>query len=73
MFGLETKYDYYVGNDIFSNDYEPIVYFKDYSIYDGINHYALSSTSEESDLTLIQSASKYYELCRKLLKVDYFK
>ena len=73
MFGLEAKYDYYVGNDIFSNDYEPIVYFKDYSIYDGIHHYALSSSSEESNLTLIQSASKYYELSRKLLKIDYFK
>ncbi len=73
MFGLEADFNNYIGNDIFSNDYEPVVYFKDYSIYDGIHHYALSSTSEDSNLALIKSSSEYYELSRKLLKVDYFK
>lgn len=73
MFGLEGDYSNYVGNDMFSNDYNPIVYFKDFSVYDGTNHYYLSGSSEPYNENIISIASEYYELCRKLLKVDYFK
>lgn len=73
MFNLDGDYNNYVGNDIFSNDYDPLVYFKDFSIYDGINHYELSSTKDYVNYELIQVAIDYYKLSRKLLKVDYFK
>ena len=73
MFNLGGDYSYYVGNDIFSNDYDPVVYFKDFSIYDGIDLYPLSSSKEPDNPDLLQLASDYYELCKKVLKVDYFK
>lgn len=73
MFGLDGDYSNYVGNDIFSNNYDPIVYFKDFSVYDGINHYYLYGSIESNNEKILSIASEYYELCRKLLKVDYFK
>ena len=73
MFDLEGDYSSYVGNDIFCNELDPIVYFKDYSIYDGINHYSFSETSDIINITAIDIAQKNYELSQKLLSVNYYK
>ena len=72
MFGLDGNYVDYVGNDIFSDNYEPLVYFKNYAIYDGVHYQKLSSELELISPNLIELARDYYELSRKLLKVDYF-
>ncbi len=73
MFGLDGDYSNYVGNDMFSDDYDPIVYFKDYSIYDGEDLYELSSEDIPSNPDIIWIATDYYELSKKLLSVNYFK
>ena len=73
MFGLEGNYSNYVGNDMFSNDYDPIVYFKDYSIYDGEALYELSSEALPSNPDIIWIATDYYEFSKKILSVNYFK
>lgn len=73
LFGLDGNYSNYVGNDVFSDDSDPIVYFKDYSIYDGEDLYELSSTKVPSNPDLIQIATDYYELSKKILNVNYFK
>lgn len=73
LFGLDGNYSHYVGNDIFSDDNDSIVYFKDYSIYDGEGLYELSSNLVPSNPEIIQIATDYYELSKKLLSVDYFK
>lgn len=73
MFGLDGNYSNYVGNDMFSNDYDPIVYFKDYSIYDGEDLYELSSESIPSNPDIIWIATDYYDLSKKLLSINYFK
>lgn len=73
MFGLDGNYSSYVGNDIFCDELSPIVYFKDYSIYDGINHYSFSETSDIINMTLIEIAQKNYDLSKKLLSLDYYK
>lgn len=73
MFGLGGNYSNYVGNDMFSDDYDPIVYFKDYSIYDGEDLYELSSESIPANPDIIWIATDYYDLSKKILSVDYFK
>ncbi len=73
MFGLVGDYSNYVGNDIFSDENDPIVYFKDYSIYDGEALYELSSEDIPSNPDIIWIATDYYEISRKILKVNYFK
>jgi len=73
LFGLDGNYSNYVGNDIFSDDNDPIVYFKDYSIYDGEALYELSSTNVPSNPDLIRIATDYYNLSKKILNVNYFK
>jgi hypothetical protein len=73
MFGLEGNYSSYVGNDIFSDELDPIVYFKDYSIYDGEALYELSSESIPSNPDIIWIATDYYDLSKKILNVDYYK
>ena len=35
LFNLDADYTFYFGHDIFNDNYQPIVYFKDYSWYDG--------------------------------------
>lgn len=73
LFGLDANYSNYVGNDVFSNENESIVYFKDYSIYDGEALYELSSNVTPSNPDIIWIATDYYELSKKILNVDYFK
>lgn len=73
MFGLDGDYSNYVGNDIFSDEQAPIVYFKDYSIYDGLNHYSFSETSDIINLILIEIAQENYVISKKILNVDYYK
>lgn len=73
MFGLDGNYSNYVGNDIFSNDYDPIVYFKDYTIFDGDALYDLSNEKAPSNPNIIAIASNNYDLSRKLLSTNYFK
>src|SRR5690606_39148186 len=38
LFQLDADYAYYPGYDLFQEDIEPIVLFKDYSWYDGVNY-----------------------------------
>lgn len=73
LFGLDGNYSNYVGNDIFSDDNTPIVYFKDYSIYDGEELYELSSDVTPTNPNILQIATDYYELSKKILNVNYFK
>jgi len=73
MFGLDGDFSNYIGNDIFSNELDPIVYFKDYSIYDGKNHYSFSETSDIINKTAIDIAQINYDLSQKLLSVNYYK
>lgn len=71
LFNLDGNYSYYVGNDIFSNENETIVYFKDFTIFNGIELINISHSEEENEDIIIY-ATEYYELCEKLLKVNYF-
>ncbi|KFZ26187.1 MAG: Lipoteichoic acid synthase [Candidatus Izimaplasma bacterium HR2] len=73
MFGLDGNYSSYIGNDIFCLELDPIVYFKDYSIYDGINHYSFSETSDIINTSVIAIAQANYDLSQKLLSVNYYK
>ncbi|KFZ27199.1 MAG: Lipoteichoic acid synthase 2 [Candidatus Izimaplasma bacterium HR2] len=72
LFNLDGNYSYYVGNDIFSYENETIVYFKDFTIFNGIELINISHLEEEENEEIILYATEYYELCEKLLKVDYF-
>jgi phosphoglycerol transferase MdoB-like AlkP superfamily enzyme len=73
MFGLDGNFSNYVGNDVFSDDNAQIVYFKDYSIYDGEAVYDISSGEIPGNSDIVQIAQNYYEICRKILNVNYFK
>ncbi|PAT01906.1 hypothetical protein CI105_03345 [Candidatus Izimaplasma bacterium ZiA1] len=71
MFGLDGNYNNYIGNDIFG-DTESLVYFKDFTFYDGTTLYDLSKSSTGNE-SLLNYVRKQYELSRRILKVDYFK
>ena len=73
MFNLDGNYSYYVGNDIFSDDNNSIVYFKDFTIFDGVNLIDISDSEKPEFEDLIIFAAEYYDLCEKILKVNYFK
>lgn len=76
LFNLDADYSTYFGNDVFNNNYQPIVFYKDYSWYDG-NVYVVDgeilygSTNEDvqqtSDLIF-----EYFEVGQKILRTDYF-
>jgi len=78
MFNLETNYTHYFGNDIFSDNYQPIVFYKDYSWYDGEN-YVLDSIlrSGMGDKAYIdtttQNVYEYFDISKKILRTNYFK
>lgn len=78
MFNLDTNYTYYFGNDVFSSNYQPIVYYKDYSWYDGEN-YVLDGKqrSGTGDPEYIQKTTEmvyeYFDIAKKILRTNYFK
>ncbi len=78
MFNLETNYTYYFGYDVFSDDYEPVVFFKDYSWFDGENYvYDGELMTGNGDTKYIENKTEmiyeYFDISRKILKTDYFK
>lgn len=78
LFNLDANYTYYFGNDIFSDNYQPIVFYKDYSWYDG-NVYVIdgviqnkksaneSYVKETTDLVF-----EYFDIGHKILRTNYF-
>ena len=64
-------YESYVGIDVFDDSAKSIVYFKDFAIFDGVHYIELDSTKKEFQ-EKIEEARLYYELCRKLLKTDFY-
>lgn len=79
LFDLDTDYKYYFGKDIFDpyND-KPIVFYKDYSWYDGDNYVkdGIKITGSGTDSYIEQrniEIFEYYEVSIKILRNDYFK
>ncbi|QVK18490.1 LTA synthase family protein [Mycoplasmatota bacterium] len=78
MFNLDANYTYYFGNDIFSSNYQPIVYYKDYSWYDGENYVRDGKLkSGNGDPEYIQKTTdmiyEYFDIAKKILRTNYFK
>ncbi len=78
LFALDIDYTYYFGNDVFNDDYEPIVIYKDYSWYDGENYVAdAKKRTGTGDDEYIQKRSdkvyEYFDISIKILRTDYFK
>ena len=71
LFDLGMDYESYVGIDVFDDSAKSIVYFKDFAIFDGVHYIELDSTKKEFQ-EKIEEARLYYELCRKLLKTDFY-
>jgi len=72
MFDLGGDYNHYVGNDIFGTE-GTLVYYKDYSFFDGIHHVYLSDMLTDSNRIKMNQSSLYYEISRKILRTNYFK
>ena len=72
LFNLEGDYTFYTGNDIFGNTTSFVLY-KDYSIYDGINHFYLSEEPTSAIETLYNRAKSFYELSKAILRSNYLK
>lgn len=77
LFGIEYVPEYYIGTDIFREDYEGYVFFSDYSWYDG-EHYVqdgavvVGEPMDEAELS--EKNARIHQLIRKndlTLKYDY--
>lgn len=79
MFNLDVDYTFYFGNDVFSDDYTPIVYYKDFSWFDEDGNYVLYGKLQDGTAdgeyidNMTQMIDEYFNVAQKILKVDYFK
>ncbi len=77
LFNLPVNYNLYFGDDIFSDNHQSLVYFKDYSWFDG-NNYVLfdKHLKGDGDLSYIKETNEkvnlYFDISRKILLTDYF-
>ncbi|HEY8365033.1 MAG TPA: LTA synthase family protein [Haloplasmataceae bacterium] len=75
LFSLDANYTYYFGNDIFNDNYHSLIFFKDYSWYDGniyvVDDMNISDSSYINDTR--EKLFKYYEISQKILRSNYFK
>jgi len=72
MFGLDIDYIEYIGNDVFDDSLDSLVYFKDYTVYDGQKYFNITDEEMNVDIEKYNMAKEYYEYCIKVLKTDYF-
>lgn len=77
LFNLPIDYNLYFGNDVFSGDHQSLVYFKDYSWFDGNNYVLFDKkiTGDGDDDYLSKTTLKvnqYFDISRKMLLTDYF-
>jgi len=78
LFNLEADYTHYFGNDIFSNNYNLIVFYKDYSWYDGDVYVIDGEISNDSNAreSYINETTdivfEYFDIGHKILRTDYF-
>ncbi len=78
LFNLDVDYTFFFGNDVFSDDYTPLVYYKDFSWFDGENYVLygeLKDGKADSEYVnnMTETIDEYFNVARKILKVDYFK
>lgn len=78
LFDLPVNYSYYFGNDILGNEHEELVYYKDYSWYDGENYVQYGnkingSGSKNHIKDTTKKVDSYFDISKKILESDYFK
>ncbi len=78
MFGLNANYTDYFGNDIFSDNYTPIIFYKDYSWFDGTNYVSdgilkTGTADEEYVNQMTQMVNDYFNISIEILRTNYYK
>jgi phosphoglycerol transferase MdoB-like AlkP superfamily enzyme len=78
MFGLTNNYEYYMGSDIFDNNYNGLVYFNNFDFYDGTNYYKNDELvkGDISKLDINKINKNIYEkvnINEKIFIINYFK
>lgn len=78
LFNLKTNYSYYIGNDIFNETRLKVVYYKDYSWFDGKNYIKNHELIKgDANSNYVEETSKiiddYYDISIKILRSNYFK
>ncbi|MBQ1193910.1 MAG: hypothetical protein IIX45_07325, partial [Lachnospiraceae bacterium] len=79
LFGIEYIEEYYIGNDVFDNDYSGYAFFSDYSWYDG-NIYVENGMAVNDENANESYVNEMNTLINRLiqqndltLKYDYFR
>ncbi len=77
LFGLDYEPKYYLGTDVFSDNHENLVYFKDHSWYDGEIYYKGDNINNYSNKEEIKKRSiavnKKIEINEAILDLDYYR
>lgn len=78
LFDLKIDYTYYFGNDILDDTYNSLVYYKDYSWFDGDNYVQFGNKiTGNGNKNYIKNTTKkidtYFDVSKKILESDYFK
>ncbi len=79
LMGIDYCDEYYVGRDIFDEEYPGYVFFSDYSWYDGVNYVEfgeVTNNTEADPVYIHNTNTDINNLIRKndlVLKYDYFK
>lgn len=78
LFALDTDYTYYFGNDICDSTSQPLIYYKDYTWFDGDNYVSDGYIKNDGtgDKKYIEDTTvrvnKYFEISKKILRTNYF-
>lgn len=72
LFALDTDFRYYIGEDIFSSDYEGYAMFSDFSWYNGKIYYQKGMEADEEIKRLTEIITKKINVSWDVLETDYF-
>ena len=72
MFSITYEPKLYMGTDVFSNNHEKFVYFKDYSWYDG-SYYSIDNKEDEYTKNISKIVNQKIDINTKLLHSNYYK
>ncbi|MFA5560643.1 MAG: LTA synthase family protein [Acholeplasmataceae bacterium] len=72
MFGLDGNYNEYMGQDVFGRTEKPLVFFKDYTVYDGVAFIRLDTQQFGEDYLTALLANEYYLISNRILRSNYY-
>lgn len=72
LFALDYNPKYYLGKNIFNENYKGFVFFSDYSWYDGKTYYKNSTNSNKYISSVTNEVNNIIDINKRVLETNYF-